>query len=298
MYMAKHARKHKRSWRADERAIRRNLLPAFGQRRAADVRAVNVEAVLTQIMEREAPMMANRVFALVRRIYSFGLKHATAREQFGLVANPCAGVSAPAKERARDRVLDEGELRSLWKALDAEDTATAAIFRLCLLTAQRSGEVMGMRRAEVNVSEAMWTIPDERSKNGLAHRVPLSDAALAIVTAALAAHDSPWLFPSTSTTGHRVKTEKAMRRLRRAMGVEGWRAHDTRRSAASHMAKLGVQRLVLGRILNHQEPGVTKVYDRYGYDREKRQALDAWARRLHAIVTGEAAAKVVPLRSA
>jgi hypothetical protein len=63
------------------------------------------------------------------------------------------------------------------------------------------------------------------------------------------------------------------------------------------MTGMGIPRLVVAKILNHAEPGVTKVYDRHSYDPEKRQALEAWARRLHAIVTGEAAAKVVPIRA-
>jgi len=79
--------------------------------------------------------------------------------------------------------------------------------------------------------------------------------------------------------------------------VDFW-PHDLRRSAASHMTSMGVSRLTVAKVLNHVERGVTAVYDRHSYDAEKRQALDAWARRLHAIVTGESAPKVVELRSA
>jgi hypothetical protein len=59
---------------------------------------------------------------------------------------------------------------------------------------------------------------------------------------------------------------------------------------------MGVSRLTVGKILNHAERGVTAVYDRHSYDPEKRQAIDAWARRPHSIVTGEVASKVVELR--
>jgi integrase len=48
-----------------------------------------------------------------------------------------------------------------------------------------------------------------------------------------------------------------------------FRAHDFRRTAASMMAGMGIPRLVIGKILNHVEPGVTKVYDRHSYDQEK-----------------------------
>ena len=67
-----------------------------------------------------------------------------------------------------------------------------------------------------------------------------------------------------------------------------WTLHDLRRSAASNMARLGFPPHVVGAVLNHSPSathGITAVYQRYRYDREKRQALEAWARRLTQIVT-------------
>ncbi len=108
------------------------------------------------------------------------------------------------------------------------------------------------------------------------------------------------LLPATSPVPLRVGRvtclDRPLARIQRRSETTGWAPHDLRRSVASHMTGMGIPRLVVGKILNHAEPGVTKVYDRHSYDPEKRQALDAWARRLHAIVTGEAAAKVVELR--
>lgn len=71
--------------------------------------------------------------------------------------------------------------------------------------------------------------------------------------------------------------------------------HDLRRTAASHMTSLGIPRLVVAKILNHVESGVTKVYDRHSYDAEKRQALEAWGRKVMALVTGETA-QVIPMQ--
>lgn len=61
--------------------------------------------------------------------------------------------------------------------------------------------------------------------------------------------------------------------------------HDLRRTAASQMTSNGIPRLTVGKILNHVEPGVTKVYDRYSYNKEKREALEAWGRRLMIMVS-------------
>jgi hypothetical protein len=58
-----------------------------------------------------------------------------------------------------------------------------------------------------------------------------------------------------------------------------------RRTAASLMTGMGIPRLVVGKILNHVEPGVTKVYDRHSYDKEKREALESWGKRLMVLVS-------------
>lgn len=80
--------------------------------------------------------------------------------------------------------------------------------------------------------------------------------------------------------------QKAIERVAGSSKV-AFRGHDLRRTAASLMVGAGVSRLVVSKILNHVETGVTAVYDRHSYDREKREALDFWGRRLSAIVAGK-----------
>jgi integrase len=68
--------------------------------------------------------------------------------------------------------------------------------------------------------------------------------------------------------------------------VADWRLHDLRRTCATYLARCGVDRIVISKILNHAENEVTAIYDRHRYDREKRAALDSWSERLTGIVTG------------
>ena len=103
-------------------------------------------------------------------------------------------------------------------------------------------------------------------------------------------------FPAESRSGHRASIQKAILRLRKAAKVTDWTPHDIRRTVATAMGDLGIAREVIRRVLNHKERDVTATYERSKRLREMRQALEAWARRLHAIVTGESAAKVVELQ--
>ena len=110
------------------------------------------------------------------------------------------------------------------------------------------------------------------------------------------------MFPSPEDGQHvhRNALGMALRRARLRpydpLTVVDFAPHDLRRTAASHMASAGVERFVIGRLLNHVEPGVTKVYDRHSYDAEKRKALDKWNRLLASILGTGIAPDVVVIR--
>ncbi|MGH9163771.1 MAG: tyrosine-type recombinase/integrase [Vicinamibacteraceae bacterium] len=259
----------------------------WGSRKVKDIQRRDVRELLDEIAER-APIMANRTLALVRKVFNFAIEHDWVE------TNPCHMIKRPAPERQRERVLSDDKIRRVWKTLDAEHPIIAALFRLRLLTAQRGGELLGATWSEMDLASAWWTIPAERSKNGLAHRVPLSPQALRILKALRkTTGDSPWVFPSTRKNGpHISHAQKAIERIVERSGVE-FRGHDLRRTAASLMVGAGVPRLVVSKILNHVETGVTAVYDRHSCDQEKRQALDFWGRRLEAIIGKKRDAKVL-----
>ena len=278
-YVKRWAKKRKKSWKGDERMIHTYLLPRFGNVRASDVSRADVRAMLEEIAER-APVVANRVLALIRKIYNWAISQDILRH------NPCQALPQPGIERRRDRVLSEKELKKVWKAIETQDRQVSAIFKLRLLTAQRGGEIMSMAWADVDLDEGFWTIPAERSKNALVHRVPLCPPVIKVLgVLSRSRKSSPWVFPrSDRPKDHFAAPQVAIDRVRKASGVK-FRAHDLRRTAASLMTGMGISRLTVGKILNHAEPGVTAVYDRYSYDAEKKDALDQWARRLMVIVS-------------
>src|SRR5262249_48062343 len=186
----------------------------------------------------------------------------------------------------RTRVLTDDEIRALWSKLDAVSDAVAQMVKLCLITAQRVGEVAGMTPSELDLPKRVWNIPAERSKNGHPHSVPLSPLALEIMGEA----------PTNLSRSH---VTNAVGDAQARIGLPKWTCHDLRRTALSKMAELGVQPIVLGHIANHRtttKAGVTLgVYVQHQYEREKREALELWADRLEGIVGG-GAAKVVAIR--
>jgi integrase len=284
-YLRLWARPRKRSWAVDNRILNKDILPEWGRRKARDITRRDVIRLLDGIVDRGAPIMANRTLAVIRRMFNFALSRDI------VPVTPCLAVRAPAPEQRRDRVLTQEEIRAFWHGLEGAKMAegTKLALKLQLVTAQRKGEVVSAAWDEVDLKDGWWTIPGEKTKNGLPHRVPLSPLALELLQAAKnITGESAWIFPSPQTDKH-ITPEAVDHALRRpgleALGFS-FVPHDLRRTAASYMTGMGIPRLVVSKILNHIERGVTAVYDRHSYDREKRQALDSWGRKLQSIVEG------------
>lgn len=160
-----------------------------------------------------------------------------------------------------------------------------------------------MRRAELDLKHALWSLPGSRTKNGHSHAVPLSPTAFGIIKEALAnAADGPFVFPSNGSASGAVPSRSIAKTLGLAkgrLGLTAFTPHDLRRTALTGMAKLGVAPIVIGHVANHRtttKAGMTlSVYVNHAYEKEKREALELWADRLQGIVSGKSA-KVVRIK--
>jgi integrase len=132
-----------------------------------------------------------------------------------------------------------------------------------------------MRRAELHGDS--WILPSERVKNKKSHSVPLSRQTMGIVAAApRLSEEYVFSYGTKPLRGF----HHAKRALDQASGVSAWTLHDLRRTCASGLARLGVSIAVIEQILNHRGgslAGVTGVYIRHQFEREKREALQQWA---------------------
>jgi len=293
-WVARHGRPNKgaRSLYDDQLMLTREIYPAIGGMKADEVVKRDVIGILELVAGRGARYRSNRVFALLRSIYRWGI----AEDLIQL--DPTQGIRPRTVERPRERVLSDEEVRILWHALDDApmSKAVATILRLALVTGQRIGEVAGMTKADIDLSrtEPMWTQQGSRRKNKELTRVPLSPLAAALIRDAIAnSGNSPYVFPSPTGTGAVTAhaATRAISRARPGLGIDHFRVHDLRRTAATGMAALGINPHTISHVLDHTS--VTKgtvtgaVYVKYSFDREKRDALERWADHLEDI-TGRA----------
>lgn len=259
-------------WRSEfKRMIEKDVLPFWADRRLEDIRKRDAVVLLERIVDRGAPVQANRVLTVMKSMLSW------AQDRDLVESNPFDRIRKMGQETTRDRVLSDDELVRVWAAAVTMGWPFGDIIRLLILTGQRRDEVAGLRWAELDLPGRMWTLPGERAKNGAPHQVFLAAPSVEILQSA------PRLGAMTySTTQQRPVSgwTRARGQAERLSGTTDWTFHDLRRTVATGMAKIGIAPHVTESVLNHKSGtirGVAAVYNRHQYLQERERALTLWA---------------------
>jgi integrase len=279
------------SAKATEYSFNRFVLPAWRGRRVADINRRDVIDLIDSVAVN-TPYAANRLLAALSKFFNW----LCARDAIPM--SPAAGVERPHREVARQRTLDDGELRALWRACEGEGTFGAAL-RMLVLTGCRRNEVSQMKWSEIDDKRQLWLLPAERTKSDRAHVVPLSSQAWAILQSLPQINGSDLVF-TTDGRGPIIGWAKVKARISHKAGLDAksWRLHDTRRSCASGMQRLGVPVPVVEKALNHASGifrGIVAVYQTHDYADDMRIAFQKWGDHVEQLVTGKTA-KVVKFR--
>ena len=280
--------------------VKRYLQPKFGSRPMPHIEHMDLQSVIDAIPLHKRAMRRN-VFAYASVLFGWAT-----RRQY-VPANPLVSMEKPQTPIARDRVLDDAELVTVCRAVDAMPAPWAPFYRLLIMTGQRKSEVAGIAWSELDRSSAIWRIPAERAKNKSPHLVPLSAPVIAELDMLAEGHQWPKIGYVLTTTGRSPISgfSKAKRMLDEKITEVGeggtlphWRVHDLRRTAATGLQRLGIRFEVTEAVLNHisgAKGGIAGVYQRHDWAEEKRAALDAWANYLVRLLEDTGQTNVVRL---
>lgn len=281
-FIRQYSRPRNRSWKETERILGREFVAVHGQR---DIREINKHDILELIdgaVERGAGYQANRIHSNLRKLFNWCVER-------GIVdVSPMIGMKPPTKEQARDRVLTDDEIQAVLRVCADEPYPYRQFVPLLMATGQRRGEISNLKWSQIDLDAKQLVIPAERSKNGKPHVVPLSDFALKLLAEVPRFPDCDWVFTTTRRSPI-SGFSKAFRNILTQSKTSEWRFHDLRRTAASGMARLSIAPHVVEKALNHISgtiSGVAAVYNRYGYDAERREALDKWGEFLDGLNSG------------
>lgn len=296
-YIEKHAKPRKRTWRDDQGKINCEILPMWKGRPVTSITRRDCRALIQTIADRPAPVYANRIAALLSRLFRFAV------DEEIIETNPAAHLPKPGVEaQARpdgeqeENAYDADEIRAIWQATETLDAALKAIYRLGLVTGQRPAEISNMEWPEIGGS--WWSLPGRRTKNGRTHRVFLTPMALELLADVPRLDDRPPAKKATTAAPKRPKPRYAFAGFRgkRQLAEINTQVfanvrrrtkprHALRSTVATGLAGCGVSTEDISKVLNHTYgSSVTGRYNEYQYDREKRLALGKWARKLTTIL--------------
>ena len=277
--LAKRPEQRERTYTETERYLTR-VARSLNNRPLAAITQSEIADLLDGIKSKSAH---NRLRSALDAMFNW----AAARGK--VTANPVSLTEKHA-EQSRDRVLADHELAAIWQALPDGDFGT--IVKLLILTGQRRSEIGGLRWSEIDLTRVgehygVINLPGERTKNGHAHFIPLSEPVRAILQAQPRLREH--VFGRGDSADGFVGWSAAKTALdERLPKMDAWTLHDLRRTMATGMGELGVQPHIIEAAINHQsghKAGVAGTYNRANYHAERRVALDKWAAHIMALVT-------------
>lgn len=281
-FVQRYLRPHRKTPQWAEAILERDVTPKWRGRDARTVTPSEVVDLLDGIVERGAPVLANRTASLLSQLFRFGIhRHIVTASPVQLLYRPGG------KEKARERILTDDELRAFLTDPRActRYERLSHVITLLLLTGQRRGELALARWSDVDLQARTWAIPDENAKGGRGHLVPLTDWAVEEFAALKReAEGSRWVLPNGGED--HIDPKQLSRSLAKCLdrfkkrGITAFTLHDLRRTCRTGLSRLKVEPHIAERVLNHVQPGVAGVYDRFAYLEEKRAALEKWAAHL------------------
>jgi integrase len=273
-WLKRHA-KGLRSYDEFVRILAKYVYPFWGAREFESIRRSDVAALLDHIEDHHGPRQADVVLSIVRAIANW---YATRRDGY---QPPFVRGMSRSKAKPRSRILDDDEIRALWKA--TEGGTFSALVRTLLLTGQRLTKATTMKWGDVD-EHGVWTIRTAAGEKGNAGKLKLPKLALDVIRAQprMASNDHVFAGRSLGPINNMYDNKAALDR--KLKFKQPWVLHDLRRTARSLMSRAGVSSDHAERVLGHAIRGIAGTYDRHRYESEMADALAKLARLVETIV--------------
>jgi integrase len=266
--------------------VNKYLIPVIGKMRIDAVEPMHISNMLDRIIKAGAPTTANDVLSYSKQIFNHAIKRHIIKH------NPAAAFDirdAGGTERARERFLSQDEITKFFKAMSESEKFTRHHYlctKLLLITGCRKGELFKAKRTDFDLTAAVWRMSLENKTNS-AITIPLPSQAVAIISELIQFQidGSEYLLPAqsirTSKSGY-ISESYLNKPIKNwvfplMVDVPNFHIHDLRATMKSHMGKMGIDRFVSERCLNHKIVGMEGVYDRGDYFNERKAALALWA---------------------
>ena len=281
------------------RMITVDIIPCIGKMKLTDL---ETKQIITQcidpIIKRGSKVYAGRVLSLLKQAFQFGVHR-------GLIkSSPLSNTqkrNITGKESAKDRYLTEKELQTFFYNLPKVGITRPVqiVLTLLCLTGCRVNELIIAEWEHIDFDNNMWFFPPENTKSHKGkekpHHVPMNPAItkyLKEMKAQFSYLNSKYVFPSITKKSVEAGAEpmesrsvsKAVARHTESFGIDKFTPHDFRRTIQTQLAKMGVDAVVVEKVLNHELTGMMRIYNQYDYMKERGTALLKWSKKVTKII--------------
>jgi integrase len=256
-----------------KRVLTKYVYPQWQDRDFISIKRSDISALLDHIEDAHGGRQADLALSHLRSIANW---FASRDDSY---VSPFVRGMRRVKNGARARILDDDELRVVWKTAEGSGQF-GAIIRLLLLTGQRREKVATMKWADISL-DGVWTIDTAEREKGNAGSLQLPPQALSIITTQPRIGENPYVFAGRGLGCYNISMSKGPFDAKLPT-LPRWTLHDLRRTARSLLSRCGIRPDISERVLGHVIGGVEGIYDRHQYDREKADALA----RLAALIDG------------
>jgi len=278
-----------------KRIYTKEIKPSIGDLRIDSINARDIRAILHKVVQTNRPAVANDTLMYCKQLFNHACKLDLSN------ANPASAFKvsdAGGVGKSRDRTLSIQELGIVFQVLRnntnifTRDNYIAVALLVSL--GIRKGELIAAMWQEFDLKTQLWHLPADRSKTGVAIKIPLPDSVIPwLEELYVRACGSHYIFPSRKASkrrayisddtlnhalakmfGKKVDSNKQpYPNLLGEAGIAHFTVHDLRRTCRSLLAEVGIPRDIAERCLNHKIKGVEGIYDRYDYQSERKEAL-------------------------
>lgn len=251
-----HARTYQRCPSNTESVLRCHVLPRWGKQRLSEI---TTQDISKWFAEKIAAGLAPATIEKIRVVFSRSFELGRQWNIPGADPNPVKNVPRRKFKNARTKYLSADDARRLLAAAEESlNPQLKNIIGLLLLTGARKTELLTAQWQHLDLDRRTWHIPT--TKTGVPRYVPLSQAALDIITDLPRWDKCPWLLPNPLTRKPYADLKRPWDTARDAAGLPDLHLHDLRHSAASFMINAGIDLYAVGRILGHADHQSTMRY--------------------------------------
>lgn len=283
--------------------------PEMADTPAREITAHQVAALVRKVMEQDKTRAAGVLRSYLSAAFNaarkapFDAKLPSSLIAYSVESNPVEPIATIPVNRG-ERTLNADELKTYMAALSDESIADLALQLALFAGGQRMAQLLRAKVSDFDQETDILRLWDKKGRRTTPreHLLPLAPMGAAIVEKLLAMakkKKSDLLFSSNGSTPM-VETTPGKRvfSICQVMGCEDFDLRDIRRTCETMMTGMGVSKDVRAQLLSHGLSGVQAAhYDRYEYITEKRNALEAWERRLDDIAKGKTSgSNVLPMK--